>query len=800
MKRFVPLRPLALSIPLLLAGVSLPPLALVWPAAAQAQAGDVRYDIPPGPLGRCLNQFAERAGLYLSGAVTLTAGKHCAGLQGVYSARDGLSELLAGSGLAARFVDERTVTLETANQLERVSVNAHVNATPVGPDPGYLAQRSLSASKTGTLLSETPRSISVVTRKRMEDQKSQTLTELLGYVPGIFAPPFPAGDSLAGDFFFIRGFNATDYGYGLFRDGLRVQPNRYDTSSEPYGLERVEVFRGPSSILYGENAPGGIVNLVSKRPTEQARGEVQASYGSHDRRQVGVDVSGPLAADGAVLGRLVMLGREADTQTDHVQDDRVYIAPSLTLRLSDDDRLTLLTHYQKDKTNMELGLPAAGTVLHNPNGKLDSGTLIGHPDWNGFDREFWSLGYEYQHWFNDVWTFRQNSRYLKSQVQRNEIWWQPLDDGGYGTLVDTLAYDRSNEARTYALDNQLEGTLHSGDFEHRLLFGAGYDRTAWKQVWYAGMGETIDVFDPQWSAEPSTPLLQQDATTDQQMTGVYSQWQGRYDNWITLLGGRYDWVDSQYRDRVSGTDLDTRDDAFSWQSGLMYQFSNGVSPYLSYATSFVPVQQMSSGQGRLDPITGEQFEVGVKVAPPGAGLQMTVSVYDLRKQDDVIYDGTLGDYRQVGESRAEGVELELVGEVSDNLSITASYTYTDARITDDAPGSLQEDKQMVFVPRHQASAWANYHFQQGRLSGLRVGAGLRYIGHTYSYSSVYGELETDTVTLTDLAVGYPFGKNWQVDLNVQNLFDREYFTGCNNAGRCYWGYERTLLGTVSYRW
>ncbi|MCH2558467.1 MAG: TonB-dependent siderophore receptor [Alcanivorax sp.] len=808
---FSPLRPLALSVPLLLplALAGLPLAAVPVPALAQnategttESAALVDFQVAPGPLSRCLNRFADQAGLYLSAAGELTAGKRCVGLRGRYAPRQGLAELLAGTGLMARFADDRTATLYDAGQanaLDSVSVTAASAGSVIGPDRGYQAAHSLVATKTRVPLSETPRSVSVVTRERLEDQGSQTLTDALGYVPGIFAPPLAAGDGLAGDFFFIRGFNATDYGYGLFRDGLRVQPNRYDTTTEPYGLERVEVFRGPSSILYGENAPGGLVNLVSKRPTHEARGEVRATYGSYDRRQLGVDVSGPLVDD-KVLGRLVMLGREADTQTDHMPDDRVYLAPSLTLRLSEDDTLTLLSSYQKDTTKLELGLPAAGTLLDNPNGELDRSTLIGHPDWDHFEREVWSLGYEYQHWFNDAWQFRQNARYLESRVSRHEIWWQPLDDGGYGTRVNTAAYDRRNRAYSFSVDNQLEGQLRAGDLEQTLLFGLGHDRSHWSQLWYAGMGETIDVFDPQWSAEPATPLLQQDAVTRQAMTGLYGQWHGRYDHWIVLLGGRYDTVDSEYEDAVSGADLDTDDEAFTWQSGLMYQFDNGVSPYLSYATSFVPVQQLSSTQGSLDPITGEQVEAGIKIAPPGSRTELALSVYDLRKEDDVIFDGTLGDYRQVGESRSEGVEVELTSALSERLRVTASYSHTNARITEDAPGSLQEDQQMVYVPKDQASAWAHYRFTDGDLAGLRLGGGLRYIGETYAYSSLYGELETDAVVLADLALGYRFSGGWALDLNVRNLFDKEYFTACNNAGRCYFGQERTLQGSVSYRW
>lgn len=169
------------------------------------------------------------------------------------------------------------------------------------------------------------------------------------------------------------------------------------------------MFRGPSSLLYGENAPGGLVNLVSKRPAAAPQGEVQLGYGSNNRRQIGVDVSDPLNDSGNILGRVVMLGRKSDTQADHVPDDRIYIAPSLTLNFDDFNTLTLLANYQKDHTNMEPGLPAAGTLLRNPNGQLSKDTMLGDPDWNTFERETWSTGYEFSHTFNDDWQFRQNS-------------------------------------------------------------------------------------------------------------------------------------------------------------------------------------------------------------------------------------------------------------------------------------------------------------------------------------------------------------------------------------------------------
>lgn len=322
----------------------------------------------------------------------------------------------ASTGAVAQGMDDE------ATKLDEIVVTAD-KGNPQGPDEGYKAERSLTATKTDTPLSETPRSVSVVTREQIRDQGAQTLNDILEYVPGISSAGYPAGDALAGDIFYIRGMNQRDYGYGTYRDGLRVQPNAYSTSAEPFGLERVEVFKGPTSVLYGENVPGGLVNLVSKRPTAEAQGEVNLSYGSHDRKQVSADLSGALVDDGRVRGRLVFLKRSSGTQTDSVPDDRFYIAPSLAIDLTDKDTLTILTQYQKDNTEIQLGLPAAGTLLEHPNGELDTDTNLGHPDWDGFDREFWTLGYEYEHRFNDDW------RFARTRVTSGR-WWIARKPGG----------------------------------------------------------------------------------------------------------------------------------------------------------------------------------------------------------------------------------------------------------------------------------------------------------------------------------------------------------------------------------
>lgn len=703
---------------------------------------------------------------------------------------------------------------QEATSLAPVVVTAEPEG-PQGPDYGYNAHRSLTATKTDTALSDTPRSVSVVTRERIEDQGAETLSDILAYVPGVSTSRFPVGDGLAGDIFYIRGMNQRDYGYGTYRDGLRVRQNAYATSAEPYGLERVEVFKGPSSVLYGENVPGGLVNLVSKRPTETARGEVNLSYGSHDRRQVSADVSGPLTDDGKVLGRIVFLGRLSDTQTDSVSDDRLYIAPSVTLKISDQDTLTFLAMYQKDDTEIQLGLPAAGTLLDHPSGELDKGTNLGHPEWDTFDREFWSLGYEYEHDFNDDWTFRQNARYLHSEVQRNEVWWSfppagilpGIQGDGFDDFVAAYGRDRYNESRTFSIDNQLVGHFTTGNVENTWLGGVSYNRISFSQTQDVGFAQArlIDIFDPVWTSEPATPTTSTDAKDTQKLIGVYTQLQSKVGNWVGLLGGRYDSAQTEVDDDLNpGNSFDYRDSEFSWQAGLMYQFDFGLSPYVSYSTTFVPARQLSAVTGEpLEPITGRQYEVGFKYAPPGLDAMLTVSAFDIVKENDVNYDSALGGYRNIGRTESEGVEIELSGDITANLSAIAAYTYTDARIKEDVSFPRYEDKQVAGVPRHQASIWANYRVLEGTLRGAEVGLGIRYVGKSYAHpptNLAYGTLEVDPVTLVDLALGYSFTDNWSGRLDVKNLFNTEYVGECNNAGRCYWGGERAVIGTVSYNW
>ncbi len=753
-----------------------------------------------------------------------------------------LAAMIAGfSAQAAAQSDEDSVT-----ELDPIVVSGEKEG-PVGPDYGYKADRSLTATKTDTPLSETPRSVSVATRDQIRDRGAQNLTDILQYMPGVTPSPQTGGDTYAADVFTIRGMNQRDYGYGIYRDGLRLQPNPYSASAETYGLERVEVLKGPTSILYGENAPGGLVNLVSKRPTDTPQGEVNLSYGSHERKEVSADVSGPMTDGGGVKGRLVFLRRQGDTQIRNISDNRVYLAPSVTLELSDRDTLTLLSMYQQDNTGIQLGLPAAGTLLDHPGGELDTDANLGHPEWDSFDREFWSFGWEYEHEFSADWSFRQNARYMRSRVDRQETWRDfavilgqslgvtpaqlqvlvdnypslaPLGTDGFAPAQLAYGLDRFNESRTYAIDNQLVGNFQSGEVENTLLLGAAFDQTSFEQTIDASAFPTldfgnpmaplqlnefqmVDIFNPQYTNAPQTSVPRSDSDADQQMAGVYSQIQSRYRNLIGLLGARFDSVKTDYEDTVTGVDEEGTDDELTWQAGLMYEFGFGLSPYANYATSFIPAaREAAQDTGEpLEPVTGDQYEVGFKYQPPGSLVGVTVAYFDLTRESDIVFDNNAGGYRQVGETESKGVEFEVVGDVTDNISVTAAYTYLDTEVTDDG-GSRFEGRRSSGIPYHQAALWTNYEFHGGALNGLETGLGIRYLGSTKAYPDPvlgYGdELETDAQTLVDLALAYGFAEHWRVGVTARNVLDKEYVASCSDGGVCYWGAERTVQATLSY--
>lgn len=675
-------------------------------------------------------------------------------------------------------------------QLEEITIQDRIE-NAWGPVDGYVATQSATGTKTDTPLIETPQSISVVTADQMEAQSVESIGNALRYTAGVSGEQF--GNDLRGFGLQIRGFNVSDEAF--YKDGMRLKGTDFASflALDPYGAERLEVLRGPSSVLYGQNSPGGIINYVSKRPTDQNFREVEVSAGSFDRFQGQFDMGGKIDDLGVWTFRLTGLARDGDTHVDYVEDNRLFIAPALTWRPDADTSLTLLASLQKDNAGWGIQfLPASGTVKPNPFGRLPASRFVGEPDFDKYDLTLATIGYEFEHRFNETWQVRQNLRYAYlSNVQ----------DGVFGSGLepDGRTYNRyADEGRSrlgnFGVDNQVLADFDTGPIAHKLLMGLDYqynDYSDWGT--YADV-DPIDIFDPVYG-KPLPPLaVYQDSKSKQSQLGIYAQDQLRLGNWALTAGGRYDWTNSETLDKLSGDTSEQSDDAFTWRIGLVYLSEVGLAPYVSYSTSFLPELGSGASGDPFKPTTGEQYEVGVKYQPQGWNSFITFAAFDLTKENVVRYFGN--DPFQTGEIRSRGIEVEGVASFDSGLDVKLAYTYLDVSIRDDSEGN--EGNTPYGVPRHHASLWADYTIPTGQLEGLGFGAGIRYVGSTYGDDA--NSFKVPAVTLVDAAVHYDW-RDFQFKLAANNLFDKEYVASCfSEAFGCFYGETRKVTGSVKYRW
>ncbi|MGH8483872.1 MAG: TonB-dependent receptor plug domain-containing protein, partial [Pseudomonas sp.] len=378
-----------------------------------AVADPVQVNIPSQALSSALSDLARQTNLQIIYSQDTVSGIRSHDVAGEMEPEAALRQLLGGTRIVYQ-IEGNHVTLQdsssddSAMALPVTSIVGQAYSS-VSPDDGYVAKRASAGTKTDTPLVETPYSVSVVTREQIEAQQPKTIAQALRYTPGVNAEI--AGPQFVTDQFTIRGFQQ---GTGrMLRDGTRTFLPEFLgwDAPEPYGLERIEVLRGASSVLYGASDPGGQINLVTKRPTIEPLHQVQLQMGNQNYQQGAFDLGDALDEEGIWSYRLTGLFREADAQTDHITNRRQYIAPAISYRPNDNTELTFLGEYQKQTGNFANPLPADGTVFRDPRGRLDRDTYVGDSASDFMTNEKTSLGYVLEHHFNEVWTGRQNVRY-----------------------------------------------------------------------------------------------------------------------------------------------------------------------------------------------------------------------------------------------------------------------------------------------------------------------------------------------------------------------------------------------------
>ena len=717
-----------------------------------------------------------------------------------------------------RQTQSRRPIASRARPAQSVPAAQTVEAREVGSGPvrGLVATQTASGTKTNTPIVEVPQSISVVPKDQITAQGAQTVSEALRYTPGVQSEPNGVGD-FSSTFMRVRGFR-TD----LYLDGLRLPQNPASAGYaevEPYNLERVEVLKGPSSGLYGSSGPGGLVNMTSKRPSDIPIHEVAVQTGSYNRKQVQFDFSDRFVGSGDnALFRVVGLFRDADHQIDYQTDKREFIAPSFTFK-NEDTKLTLLTSYfhADNRWNFFNALPASGTILPNPNGRISQHFYNGEPSYDRLKREQYNAGYAFEHRFNEAIEFRQNLRYTHIDTDWNAI--APARQGispalnndprtgllpGDPSMRNTRrgAIYNGSESKSFNVDNQLEAKFATGPITHDLVAGFDYRTLDSTYVYTAGgTRTTLDIFNPVYGfviAPPNVPF--NDDVYRLNQTALYVQDQIKLGGIILTVGGRQDWATSLVNSKLNAKGFTgPTDTATTGRVGLGYQFSNGIVPYISYATSFDPTVGTTFAGTPFRPTTGDQYEAGVKYQPPGTKTLITAAGFDITQQNVVTSDVLNPGFSvQTGEIRTKGFEFEARTEVLPKFNIIAAYTYLDAEVTKSNIVG-ETGLRPGFIPMHQASLWAQRGFTGSHLEGLTVGAGVRYVGSTnslYQPPTNYGGavgfvsgfvLVTPAYTLVDAMASYdlkqlsPSLAGANLRLNVTNLFNQYYISGCGSV-------------------
>lgn len=798
LKRIVHLLSLAIA---LRAGVAMADLSTV-----------VDFNIAPQSLSAALLKYAEQSRIQVTSPSDLVDGLSTAGIVGVLSTRDALEAILQNTGLTFQAIDADTVAIRavrstaaapdapsepqstargSATRLAQAEAHTTADVEEVVVE-GILYKERSSLSKMNVPLIEMPQSISVVMRDQMDTQGSANIRDVIRYTAGANVG---LGVNHTDDYFYMRGFEISATLGGLYRDGMRQQYNVYDSVAEPYGMERVEVIKGPASVLFGQAEPGGLVNYVSKKPTREPLREVAATFGSYDSKQLAFDFGGSMAAGDVLSYRLTALAREADTQIDYIPDDRIYVAPAVTWCPSEATSLTVIGGYQKNKTMNNAGVPEVGTIFENPNGRISTHRFFGEPGFDSFRTDTYNIGYLFDHRFGDRLQFSQKARYLSSDVDWALLYW-----AGYQPDMRTLdrgSVGRTDDSTAFTMDNQLLGAYSAGRVRHTYLFGIDYIDMSFDSVRRFGSADPLDAYDPVYGGAVTLPA-DPDAVVGSKASqlGAYAQDQIKFDErWVLLLGGRYDWAKTTDEDVLGGSQLDQDHNAFTGRAGLLYLSPSGLAPYVSYSESFIPNIGLDVSGNPFKPSTGKQYEAGIKYQPKHAEWFVTLSAFDITKRNIVTYDPVTFDATQTGEIRSKGVELEGVVRLTAGLNVIAGLSHTNAKITESTDIDL--GRRPAGQAKKLASVWADYSVLGGSLRGLGFGAGVRYVGSSWNWPTLGNYFEVPSYTVFDAMVRYTT-QNWRFSLNASNVTDEVYVSSCIFS--CYYGQRFGLTANATYRW
>lgn len=691
-----------------------------------------------------------------------------------------MSAALLGCTALAMFMPNKSFAQEadaaaSTTVLETITVDSKAGIDD--DSKSIVATQTTAGGKIPTDIMSTPATVSVITAKEMQERNVQTVEEVLNYTAGVVTTFYGSDDRF--DYFKIRGFDAY-----MYRDGLSLGKPFGGIREEPYAFERTEVLKGGNSSAFGVSDPGGAVNFVSKKPKSERFGEAYVSGGSFDHIETGFDFGDNLTADDTLSYRLTGKFKKADREYDFSRDDEKFFLGGLTWRPTDATSLTVLYDhlYLKDTPNSG-GYPVGIDFSRKQ--------FFGEPDFNYGKTKRDTVSVLFDHDFGNGLSFGTNARYSKGEKAYGYAYISKTPTDG-STIAERGFFTSDATNKQFIIDAHLKYEANFENVESRSLVGIEYNNYSGDTFGTYAPGTGIDWTNPVYTGAPGKLPTTTNRTNKQKTTALYAQQDLTfYDKVIVSVGLRNDWMDIEQHNRLNNTTAEADLSEFTTRFGLAYKFTDEWMAFASYAQSAVPASI------NVEPERGEQYEVGVKYRPDAFPALFSASIYDLTKKNITKKDPVTLEETAIGKVRVRGIDLEAKAEVTDNISLTAAYSYLDHEILEDANNGTA-GKEMTLVPRHIASLWGKYKLEgSGKRGDMTFGLGARYTGSYYfDAQNTFG---SDDNVVFDASYTYEFIDKTTLQLNVSNLFNKKY-VAYGGFGADFYNPGREITATLRRTW
>ncbi|MGE8101653.1 TonB-dependent siderophore receptor [Pseudomonas fluorescens] len=647
-------------------------------------------------------------------------------------------------------------------ELDTISVTSDYESA-TGPVNGYRATRSSSATKTDSAIRDIPQSISVIPASVLKDLGSHNVERALEFAGGVSKQNNFGGLTLYE--YSVRGFTTSEF----YKDGFSANRG-YPSTPDAANVERIEVLKGPAASLYGRGDPGGTVNIVTKKPQPEAFSTLQTSAGSWDRYRTALDVNTPLDPQGDVLSRVNLAVEDNHSFRDHVDSQRVFVAPSLSWQLNPDTSLLLESEIVRHSSTFDRGIVAP----NNSWSGVSRSTFLGEPDDGNIDNHNNLLQATLEHHLNDAWKLRLASHYKEGKLWGFASEARPLNADQH--TVNRRYRERDNRWHDSITQLELRGLFDIGSWQHELLIGSEYEnfRKNERVTTIAGGPYAIDIYDPVYGQpKPDGKRSGPDFFEQVESQALNLQDQIVFTERLRgMLGVRLEHFEQTIDDHTLNNRSRQHHDALTQRAGLLYQLTPQHGLFANASTSFKPNNGLDATGKSFDPEEGVGYEVGIKSELFDERLSSTLAAFRIEKENVLALDPATDSNRAMGKARSQGFDLQVSGQLTDAVRVIGAFAYIDAEVTQ-GDKAIATGSRILGVARHSGSLLGVYEFQEGLLRGSDVGAAYTYVGDRSGEAG--SDFELPAYHTVDLLAHYKASENVTLGLNLNNLFDEKYF-------------------------